>query len=55
MVKNIEWGFRRIMCLSGCLTAYRRHILLENEPQLAHRSIIGLPINYGEDRFLTRS
>ena len=20
--KNLEWGFRRVMCLSGCLTAY---------------------------------
>ena len=23
-LKNLEWGFRRVMCLSGCLTAYRR-------------------------------
>jgi cellulose synthase/poly-beta-1,6-N-acetylglucosamine synthase-like glycosyltransferase len=54
LIKNIEWGFRQIMCLSGCLTAYRKHVLLEIEPALARRTMIGLPINYGEDRFLTR-
>ena len=53
-LKNIEWGFRRVMCLSGCLTAYRRSILVELEPVLEERSILGVPIKYGEDRFLTR-
>ncbi len=53
-LKNIEWGFRRVMCLSGCLTAYRRSILVELEPVLEQRSILGVPIKYGEDRFLTR-
>lgn len=31
-MKNLEWGFRRVMCLSGCLTAYRRSVLIELEP-----------------------
>ena len=53
-LKNLEWGFRRIMCLSGCLTAYRRNVLVELEPVLEHRSMFGVPIKYGEDRFLTR-
>lgn len=53
-MKNLEWGFRRVMCLSGCLTAYRRSVLIELEPQLENRSILGVPIKYGEDRFLTR-
>ncbi len=53
-LKNIEWGFRRVMCLSGCLTAYRRKVLVELESVLAERSIMGVPIKYGEDRFLTR-
>ena len=53
-LKNIEWGFRRVMCLSGCLTAYKRSVLVELEPVLAERSILGVPIKYGEDRFLTR-
>jgi N-acetylglucosaminyltransferase len=53
-LKNIEWGFRRVMCLSGCLTAYRRKILVDLEPVLEQRSVLGVPIKYGEDRFLTR-
>ena len=53
-LKNLEWGFRRVMCLSGCLTAYRRHVLVELEPILEDRSILGVSIKYGEDRFLTR-
>jgi N-acetylglucosaminyltransferase len=53
-LKNLEWGFRRIMCLSGCLTAYRRSVLVELEPVLEDRSILGCAIKYGEDRFLTR-
>jgi cellulose synthase/poly-beta-1,6-N-acetylglucosamine synthase-like glycosyltransferase len=53
-LKNIEWGFRRVMCLSGCLTAYRRSVLVELEPVLEERAILGVPIKYGEDRFLTR-
>ncbi len=53
-MKNLEWGFRRIMCLSGCLTAYRRSVLIELEPVLQERTILGVAIKYGEDRFLTR-
>ncbi|MBA3393308.1 MAG: glycosyltransferase [Deltaproteobacteria bacterium] len=53
-MKNLEWGFRRVMCLSGCLTAYRRKVLVDLEPVLSERSVLGVPIKYGEDRFLTR-
>ena len=53
-MKNLEWGFRRVMCLSGCLTAYRRRVLVELEPVLEKREVLGVPIKYGEDRFLTR-
>ncbi|MCI0572204.1 MAG: glycosyltransferase [Myxococcaceae bacterium] len=53
-LKSLERSFRSVMCLSGCLTAYRRHVLLELEPILADRAIAGVPIKYGEDRFLTR-
>jgi cellulose synthase/poly-beta-1,6-N-acetylglucosamine synthase-like glycosyltransferase len=53
-LKNLERAFKSVMCLSGCLTAYRRAILLELEPVLEDRNILGVPIKYGEDRFLTR-
>ena len=52
-LKNLERGLEQVMCLSGCLTAYRRHVLLELEPILENRNILGVPIKYGEDRFLT--
>jgi cellulose synthase/poly-beta-1,6-N-acetylglucosamine synthase-like glycosyltransferase len=53
-LKNLERYFSSVMCLSGCLTAYRRHVLIELEPILEDRNVFGIPIKYGEDRFLTR-
>ncbi len=53
-LKNLERYFSSVMCLSGCLTAYRRHVLIELEPILEDRNVLGVPIKYGEDRFLTR-
>jgi cellulose synthase/poly-beta-1,6-N-acetylglucosamine synthase-like glycosyltransferase len=53
-LKNLEKSMHQVMCLSGCLTAYRRHILIELEPILEDRNVLGVPIKYGEDRFLTR-
>jgi cellulose synthase/poly-beta-1,6-N-acetylglucosamine synthase-like glycosyltransferase len=53
-LKNLERCMETVLCLSGCLTAYRRHVLLELEPILEDRNICGIPIKYGEDRFLTR-
>jgi cellulose synthase/poly-beta-1,6-N-acetylglucosamine synthase-like glycosyltransferase len=54
LLKNLEWAMRRVMCLSGCLTAYRRSVLVELEPLLENRRLLGVAIKYGEDRFLTR-
>jgi cellulose synthase/poly-beta-1,6-N-acetylglucosamine synthase-like glycosyltransferase len=53
-LKNLERYFSSVMCLSGCLTAYRRHVLIELEPILENRNVLGVAIKYGEDRFLTR-
>lgn len=53
-LKNVERAYNSVMCLSGCLTAYRREVLIELEPILEDRHILGTPIKYGEDRFLTR-
>jgi cellulose synthase/poly-beta-1,6-N-acetylglucosamine synthase-like glycosyltransferase len=54
VTRNIEQALRRVMCLSGCLSAYRRSVLVELAPILENRSVLGVPIKYGEDRFLTR-
>lgn len=52
--KNIEQAFHSVLCLSGCLSAYRRSILMQLEPVLENRNVLGVPIKYGEDRYLTR-
>jgi cellulose synthase/poly-beta-1,6-N-acetylglucosamine synthase-like glycosyltransferase len=54
VVKNVERAFRSVLAISGCLAAYRRSVLLELMPVLDERNILGVPIKYGEDRFLTR-
>jgi cellulose synthase/poly-beta-1,6-N-acetylglucosamine synthase-like glycosyltransferase len=52
-LKNLENGLQSVLCLSGCLTLYRRHVLIELEPILESRNILGVSIKYGEDRYLT--
>jgi cellulose synthase/poly-beta-1,6-N-acetylglucosamine synthase-like glycosyltransferase len=52
-LKNLERACEQVLCLSGCLTAYRRSVLIELEPILEKRNILGVPIKYGEDRYLT--
>jgi cellulose synthase/poly-beta-1,6-N-acetylglucosamine synthase-like glycosyltransferase len=54
LLKNLERSLHSVLCLSGCLTAYRRHVLMELEPILENRNVFGVPIKYGEDRFLTQ-
>jgi cellulose synthase/poly-beta-1,6-N-acetylglucosamine synthase-like glycosyltransferase len=44
---------RSVCCISGCLFAIRRELLLEIEPTLRERHWFGIPVNQGEDRFLT--
>lgn len=53
-MKNLERAFHSVMCLSGCLAAYRRNVLLELEPILEQRQVLEVPVKYGEDRYLTR-
>jgi len=44
---------RSICCISGCLFAIRRELLQEIEPAIRARHWFGIPVNQGEDRFLT--
>jgi hyaluronan synthase len=44
---------RSVCCISGCLYAIRRELLLEIEPAIRARHWFGVPVNQGEDRFLT--
>jgi hyaluronan synthase len=44
---------RSVGCISGCLFAVRRELLLKIEPSIRSRHWFGIPVNQGEDRFLT--
>src|ERR1700675_751353 len=44
---------RSVGCISGCLFASRRELLLEIEPNIRSRHWFGIPVSQGEDRFLT--
>jgi len=44
---------RSVGCISGCLFAIRRELLLQIEPRIRGRHWFGIPVNQGEDRFLT--
>jgi N-acetylglucosaminyltransferase len=53
-LKNVENAFSHIMCLSGCLTLYKRSALLAVDHDVSKRTFLGDEVKYGEDRFLTR-
>ena len=53
-LKNVENAFNHVMCLSGCLTVYKREALLAVDEDVADRRFLGDEVKYGEDRFLTR-
>jgi hyaluronan synthase len=44
---------RSVCCISGCLFAIRRELLMAIEPAIRARNWFGVPVNQGEDRFLT--
>ncbi|HLJ27788.1 MAG TPA: glycosyltransferase family 2 protein [Candidatus Angelobacter sp.] len=44
---------RSVGCISGCLFAIRRDLLLRIEPVVRGRHWFGIPVNQGEDRFMT--
>jgi len=44
---------RSVGCISGCLFAIRRELLLQLEPKIRDRHWFGVPVNQGEDRFMT--
>ena len=44
---------RSVCCISGCLFALRRELLLQIEPAIRARNWFGVPVSQGEDRFLT--
>ena len=53
-LKNVENAYNHVMCLSGCLTLYKREAMLAVDKDLGSRTFLGDEVKYGEDRFLTR-
>lgn len=53
-LKNVENTFSHVMCLSGCLTLYKREALEAVDGDVADRRFLGEEVKYGEDRYLTR-
>src|SRR5258708_18714220 len=50
---SLENRTRSVGCISGCLFAFRRELLLRIEPVVRGRHWFGIPVNQGEDRFMT--
>ncbi|HEY6253607.1 MAG TPA: glycosyltransferase family 2 protein [Candidatus Angelobacter sp.] len=44
---------RSVGCIAGCLFAIRRELLLRIEQEVRERHWFGIPVNQGEDRFMT--
>ena len=53
-LKNVENAYDHVMCLSGCLTLYKRSALLAVDKDVEKRTFLGDDVKYGEDRYLTR-
>ena len=53
-LKNVENAYDHVMCLSGCLTLYKRSALLAVDKDVETRTFLGDDVKYGEDRYLTR-
>ncbi len=53
LMKTLETWSRSVVCISGCMSATRRELLLKLEPQIRARTFLGVPVNDGEDRFVT--
>jgi hyaluronan synthase len=53
LLKLPESVTRSVTCISGCLFAIRRDLLVALEPIIRDRNWLGIHVNDGEDRFLT--
>ena len=53
LLKIPEAYFKSVACVSGCMSAIRRSVFLELIPDIEARHFVGVPVRYGEDRFIT--
>lgn len=52
-LKALETWSRTVTCISGCMFAVRRDLMVKLAPDVLARNWFGIPVNDGEDRFLT--
>ncbi len=53
LLKIPEAYFKSVACVSGCMSAIRRSLFLELIADIEARNWLGVPVRYGEDRFIT--
>lgn len=53
LMKSLETWSRTVTCISGCMFAVRRDLMLRLAPKVLQRNWLGIGVNDGEDRFLT--
>jgi hyaluronan synthase len=53
LMKMIDTWSKTVTCISGCMFAIRRELMVSLDAQVMSRSFLGIPVNDGEDRFLT--
>ena len=52
-LKSLETCTKTVTCISGCMFAVRRDLMVKLEPKVLSRNWFGISVNDGEDRFLT--
>jgi cellulose synthase/poly-beta-1,6-N-acetylglucosamine synthase-like glycosyltransferase len=52
-LKSLETCTKTVTCISGCMFAVRRDLMVKLEPKVLARNWFGISVNDGEDRFLT--
>jgi cellulose synthase/poly-beta-1,6-N-acetylglucosamine synthase-like glycosyltransferase len=53
LMKMLETWSKTVTCISGCMFAIRRELMVSLDSKVMERSFLGSPVNDGEDRFLT--
>jgi cellulose synthase/poly-beta-1,6-N-acetylglucosamine synthase-like glycosyltransferase len=53
LMKMLETWSKTVTCISGCMFAIRRELMVSLDAAVMERSFLGIPVNDGEDRFLT--
>lgn len=53
LAKVPEVWLKSVACVSGCMSGIRRDVFMKIKPLIEARNWFGVPVKYGEDRFIT--